>query len=221
LRGERRGRRGKMIELRPAPLAEVRPPVSKYLQQNYLVRFTDQWPTTKAVSGKLFEIKRTNQVPYVRRFILPTGDYRDVDLSNGTGTFQESLYPTSDKSLFEISFGWKPGNYLIHIYVPATKPISQLEFSGMTPVLTDVNRRYLGARKPDDSPFDDHRAFIYAVNAMDPIILEHYVLPGVAFEKCICGIMVNKCLLSNPITNPTDEQLKKSKEIPYWDELKW
>ena len=214
-----------MIELRPEPLAEVRPPVSKYLQDKYLVRFTDKWPSTMAhVTGKLFEIDKTNQVPYVRRYILPTGavtgDYRDVDLSNGTGAFNESFYPENNSSLFEISLGWKLGSYVIHVYVPADRHLHSLEFAGMYPIMTNATLRYLGARKPEDSPYNDHRFFIYAVKDLEPIILRHFVLPGVAWEKCIMGIMVNKCHIVE-IKSPTEEQLRKAKVIPYHEELRW
>ncbi len=210
-----------MLELRPEPLAEVRPPVSKYLLPHYLVRFTTDWPTTLAQSGKVFEITKTNQVPYVRRFILPALDFRNVDLSNGpAGGFQESLYPQNVNSLFEISLGWKLGNYVVHTYVPAALPFRTLEFSGMTPVDTDANLRYMGATKPEDSPFNDHRFFLYLVKDTDPIILRHYVLPGVVFEKCIMGIFVNKCLLQL-VEKPTEEQLKKAKVIEYYSTQRW
>ena len=214
-----------MIELRPEPLAEVRPPVPKYLQEGYFVRFTDKWPSTMGhVAGKFFQIDKTNQVPYVRRYILPTGavtgDYRDVDLSNGSGVFQESLFPINNSSLFEISFGWKLGSYLIHVYVPADRHISSLEFAGMTPDVANVNRRFLGARKPEDSPFNDHRFFIYAVKDLEPVILRHFVLPGVAWEKAIMGIFVNKCHMVE-IKTPTDEQLRKARVIAYHEEIRW
>ncbi len=218
-----------MIELRPEPLAEVRPPVPKYLQEGYFVRFTDKWPSTMGhVAGRFFQIDKTNQVPYVRRYILPAGDFRDVDLSNGSGVFQESLYPINNSSLFEISFGWKLGSYLIHVYVPADRHINSLEFAGMTPDVTNVNRRFLGARKPEDSPFNDHRFFIYAVKDLEPVILRHYVLPNLgfvapataAFEKCIMGIFVNKCHLVEK-KSPTDEQLKKAKVLEYHESIRW
>jgi len=214
-----------MLELRGEPLAEVRPPVPKYLQEKYIVRFTDGWPATMGhVSGKTFEIDKTNQVPYVRRYILPTGavtgDYRDVDLSNGTGAFQESLYPESNSSLFEISLGWKKGNYVIHVYIPADRHLHSLEYTGMYPLVTSATLRYLGARRPDDSPYNDHRMFFYAVKDLEPLILRHFVLPGVAWEKAIMGIMVNKCHLKL-LTNPTAEELRKAKVIQYHEELRW
>jgi len=209
-----------MIELRPEPLAEVRPPVSKYLQEGYFVHFTDKWPSTMGhVAGKFFQVDKTNQVPYVRRYILPTTDFRDVDLSNGQGAFQESLYPINNSSLFEISFGWKLGNYLIHTYIPAERHIHGLEFAGMTPLVTDVNRRFLGASKPDDSPYNDHRFFVYAVKDLEPIILRHYILPGVAFEKVVMGIFVNKCHIVE--ITPTEEQKRKSKILEYHESLRW
>ncbi len=217
-----------MIELRPQPLAEVRPPVPKYLQEKYIVRFSDKWPATMVhISGKTFLIDKTNQVPYVRRYILPTADFRDVVMSNGTGTFNENLYPESTQSLFEISLGWKLGNFVVHVYVPADRHLHSLEYTGMYPQVTNVNLRFLGARKPQDSPYKDNQFFIYAVKDLEPIILRHYILPGVDFEKAIMGILVNKCHLveitaANKTTlGVTDEQLKKAKFLPYHEELRW
>jgi hypothetical protein len=217
-----------VIELRPEPLAEVRPPVPKYLQEKYIVRFSDKWPSTMShVTGKTFYIDKTNQVPYVRRYILPTADYRDVDLSNGTGTFNESFYPESTVSLFEISLGWKKGNYVIHVYVPADRHLHSLEYTGMYPQVTSATLRFLGARKPEDSPYKDHQFFIYAVKDLEPIILRHYILPGVARDKAIMGILVNKCHLveltptKKSELGVTEDQIRKAKVLPYHEELRW
>ncbi len=82
-----------MLELKPQPLATVSPPVPKILQEGYFVRFTDVWPDTLSeVKGKLFQIEKTNQVPYDISRIIPEDDYCDIDLSNATGG--ENTYPT-------------------------------------------------------------------------------------------------------------------------------
>ena len=107
-----------MIEQRPMPLATVAPGVPKLLQEGFYVKFTDKWPVTLPhVSGKFFTIDRTNEVPYDLSYILPTNDYRDVDLSNAAGG--ENIYPENTKTLYEVALGFKPGNYLVHFYIPA------------------------------------------------------------------------------------------------------
>ncbi|GAH22123.1 unnamed protein product [marine sediment metagenome] len=47
-----------------------------------------------------------------------------------------------------------------------------------------------------------------------------YVLPGVAFEKIIMGLTINKCLM-RVIEAPTQDQLLKAKVIRYYDYLRW
>ena len=208
-----------MLELRPMPLATVSPGVPKLLQEGYFVRFTDQWPDTLShVKGKFFQIDRVNQVPHDIVRILPSGDYCDVDMSNSaTG---EKIYPENTKTLYETLIGFKLGNYLVHFYIPAGEYMHRLESSGMTPDVTHATRRYLGARKPEDSPYDDRRIFIYSVKNLEPLILRLFVDSGIDYEKCVLGLTVNKCYLKQ-IAMPTPEQLKLAKRIDYYTELRW
>lgn len=212
-----------MLELTPRPqFTVVVPP--KLLQEGYLVNFTKAWPSTLThVADKTFRIEAVNQVPYPRGYIIPVGDYRDVDLSNGSGTFQEKIYPTRDSSLFEVALGLRPGNYLVQFLIPADRYFSGLEYTGMTPLETDPDLVYIGARKPEDSPPEDTRIKFYLVKNMEPLILRVFVLPGVPtsdFEKCVLEFTVNKCDLRE-ITQPTDEQLGKAKILRYVTELKF
>jgi len=213
-----------MLELQPKPqFSVVVPP--KLLQEGYLVTFSSDWPSThNAIREKTFRIDVCNQVPFDRSFILPTGAagtiYRDVDFSNGSGTFQESIYPENQSSLFEVLLGFKPGNFLSHWYIPASKSVHQLEYAGMYPDITDNTKKYLGARQPKDSPYDDPRIKLYLVKDLAPLIMRLYVLPGVDYEKIVCGLTVNKCLM-RIIEAPTDDQLLKAKVIRYYDYLRW
>lgn len=217
-----------MFELVPKPqFTVVVPP--KLLQEGYLVQFTKAWPSTLVhVSGKMFRIEATNQVPYDLNFIIPEEDYRDVDFSNGSGTFQESIYPTSTESLFEVSIGlgpaWDPDepppNFLVHFYIPATRSIHYLEASGMVPDVDSATLRWLGARKPVDSPYVDPRIKLYFVMDLEPVIARVYVPPGVDYEKCVLGLTVNKCRLSE-IGQPTEDQKLKAKVLRYYTEQKW
>ncbi|GAI70958.1 unnamed protein product, partial [marine sediment metagenome] len=192
-----------MLELKPAPLATVSPPVPKILQEGFYVRFTDVWPDTmQEVKGKLFQIEKTNQVPYDISRIIPEDDYCDIDLSNATGG--ENIYPTNSKTLYETLIGFKPGNYLVHFYIPAGEYVHRLEQSGMVPDVTSATRKYLGARKPEDSPYDEKRIFFYAVKDLEPLLARVYVDTGIDFEKPIIGLLVNKCHLKH-IPSPTAE----------------
>ena len=209
-----------MLDLRPAPEATISPGVPKLLQEGYYVKFTDLWPKTLAanVSGKCFQIEKTNHVPYDLKYILPTNDFRDVNLANVDGG--ENLYPEGLKTLYEIALGFKPGNYLTHFFAPAAEAISRLEQAGMTPDVTHATRRYLGARKPEDSPYHDKRIFIYTVKGLEPMIMRLFVDTGIAFEACILGLIVNKCRLVE-ITNPSHEQLRLARKVFYYTELRW
>lgn len=213
-----------MLELVPKPqFSVVIPP--KTLQEGYLVYFDSDWPSThNAIREKTFRIDAVNQVPYDLSYILPTGAvgtvYRDVDFSNGSGAFQEKVYPENQNSLFEVLVGFKPGNYLSHWYVPAGKSVHNLEYAQMYPDLTNATRRYLGARQPKDSPYEDPRIKLYFVKDLAPIIMRLYVLAGVDFEKIVVGLTLNKCLMRE-LEAPTDEQKLKAKVIRYFDYLRW
>ena len=207
-----------MIELKPMSEATVTPGVPKLLQEGYFVRFTDQWPDTLPyVQNKFFKIGRTNQVPYDLTYILPTNDYRDVDLSNNAAG--ENIYPENTRTLYEVALGFKPGNYMVHFYIPAGEFVHRLDQAGMVPDVTHATRRYLGARKPEDSPYDDKRIFLYFVKDLEPLILRVFVDTGVDFEKCVLGLTVNKCYMV--AMSPTAEQLAKAKVIRYYTELRW
>ena len=207
-----------MLELKPMPEATVSPGVPKLLQEGYYVRFTDQWPLTLPhVKGKFFQVEKTNQVPYDITRIIPGGNYCDVDMSNATGG--ENIYPENTKTLYETILGFKPGNYLVHFYIPAGEYVHRLEQAGMVPNVASATLRYLGARKPEDSPYDDKRIFMYSVKDLEPLILRLLVDNGVLWEKMVLGLVVNKCYLKE--IAPTAEQLARAKKIDYYTELRW
>jgi len=209
-----------MLELQPKPqFSVVIPP--KTLQEGYLVTFSSDWPSThEAIREKTFRIDAVNQVPYDLSYIIPTGDYRDVDFANGSGTFKENIYPENQNSLFEVLLGFKPGNFLSHWYIPAGKSVHNLEYAQMYPDLTNAKRKYLGARQPKDSPYDDPKIKLYFVKDLAPMIMRLFVLPGVDFEKIVTGLTVNKCQMRE-ITLPTEDQKLKAKVIRYYDYLRW
>ena len=207
-----------MLELKSMPEATVTPGVPKLLQEGFYVRFTDAWPLTLPhVKGKFFQVERTNQVPYDITRIIPGGNYTDIDLSNAAGG--ENIYPENTKTLYETLIGFKEGNYLVHFYIPAGQYMHRLEQAGMVPNVASATLRYLGARKPEDSPYDDKRIFTYSVADLEPLILRVLVDNGVAFEKIVLGLLVNKCYLKQ--ITPTPEQLARAKTLQYYNELRW
>lgn len=209
-----------MIELQPKPqFSVVVPP--KTLQEGYLVHFSGDWPSTfTQIREKTFRVMATNQVPYDLSYIIPAADYRDVDFSNGTGTYQESIYPEKYESLFEVLVGFKPGNFISHWMIPASRYLSRLEYAEMYPDLSNAKRLYLGARQPKDSPYDDPRIKIYLVNDLEPLIMRLYCLTGVDYEHITVGLTINKCLMEE-VQQPSQDELLKAKVIRYYDYLKW
>ena len=209
-----------MLELVPKPqFSVVIPP--KTLQEGYLVTFSSDWPSThEAIREKTFRIDAVNQVPYDLSYIIPTGDFRDVDFANGSGTFKENIYPENQNSLFEVLLGFKPGNFISHWYIPQGKSVHNLEYAQMYPDLTNVKRKYLGARQPKDSPYEDPRIKLYFIKDLAPMIMRLFVLPGVDFEKVVTGLTINKCLMRE-LDLPTEADRLKAKVIRYYDYLRW
>ncbi len=209
-----------MLELQPKPqFSIVVPP--KLLQEGYLVTFPTTWPSTyKYVTGKTFRIDAALQVPYDLAYILPTGDYRDVDFSNANPPLSENVYPENAITLFETAVGFKKGNFLTEFFIPADKSLHRLEFAQMEPDITNATRRFLGAFRAEDSPYDDPRIKAYFVKDLTPLIMRVYILAGVPFEKVSVKLIINRLKLQE-IPTPTNDQKVKAKVIRYYDELRW
>ncbi|MDD5510525.1 MAG: hypothetical protein PHI12_06940 [Dehalococcoidales bacterium] len=222
-----------MIELRPSPVASVSPGYPALLQPGYYVKYSDAWPATLTqvtyqdkngiTRGKLVQILVTNQVPYDLSYKIPANDFRDVDFSNTLSQFNENLYPMNMKTLYETQIGFKDGDYLNIFYIPAGEYVSRLEQPSMVPNVASPTLRYLGAKKPTDSPYDDKRIYFYSVYQMEPFIMRVFVDNGVDFEKCTIGLNINKCYTQEipPGSTNYDEALRKSKIIRYYSEERW
>jgi len=82
-----------MLELKQKPQFNIQLP-PRMLEEGYLVYFPTTWPSTyNNVRGQMFQVSVAKQMPYDIPYIIPGGDYRDVDFSNGGGTFQETSTP--------------------------------------------------------------------------------------------------------------------------------
>jgi hypothetical protein len=213
------------------PQATVTPGVPALLQPGYYVQFSDSWPGNLSVTyqdkkgatrGIFAQISRTNQVPYDLSYIIPSGDFRDVDFSNLLSTFNENLYPQNPITLYQTQIGFKRGNFLAIRYIPAGEYVSRLEQANMVPNVTSATLRYLGAIKWQDSPYYDKRFYFYSVYNMEPFILRLFVDNGVDFEKVVMGLTINKCYMN--VIDPdkvTDEMRSRSLKIEYYLDERW
>lgn len=178
------------------------------------VQFSDKFPDTlDHIKGKSFTISKSIQVRHELSWILPTLDYKDIDLSNGDSG--EKLYPSYSDELYEMIIGLKPGNYMVEVYFPANQPVYRLSYSTMVPDASNAARKYLGAIKPEDSPPDNPVFKLYAVYKLDPFYLRLIVDDGVDYEKMSLQITINRCKLV------ADPQPVTPKYIPYIEELQW
>ena len=168
----------------------------------------------------VFTVTHQLLVPVPYSYVLPESDYRKLDLSNASAGLK--LYPADEGVLYEILLGLKPGNYIIHVYVPSNRYIFALGDPSMTREVEDSatppTQRYIGAIRPSDSPALTPLWKLYAVKDMAAFQLWDYVLKGVDFEKTSIVFFVNKLRLA-PLTAPTVEQVERATTIRYYDEL--
>jgi hypothetical protein len=208
-----------LIEFLPSPKATVSPGQPRLLQKGFFVKFTNEWPDTLPyVKGKFFQIARTNQVNHDLSYILPSGNYRDVDFSNQVGGV--NLYPENTKSLFEVALGFKKDNYQVQFYIPAGEFVNRLEQAGMVPNVASATLKYLGAFKPEDSPYEDKRILLYFLKDLEPLIARTFVDTGCDFAKVVFGLTINKCYLEEMKT-PTADQLARARTVLYYSEMRW
>jgi len=201
-----------------ATVATYVKPEDLFLQKESWVYFTKEWPDSwKWASGKLFEVEdEPIIVPYAASYILPKNDYKDVDLSNSAAGLK--LYPQDEGVLYQCAIGFRPGDYITHIYVPKEKYIYHLGEASMYPDVTDAAKKYLGAKRPSDSPAGAPLLFLYFIKDGPAFYLRPYVLDNVAYEKCTFEFTINKCRLKE-IPAPTEEQIKRALKIHYYTSL--
>lgn len=196
---------------------EVRPE-DLLLQKGAWVHFSEKWPGTwKWCSGKLFEVSEEPiLVKYPKSYILPGSDYKDLDLSNSDSGLK--LHPEDEGVLYQCALGFKLGDYITHIYVPKDKYVYSLGESTMYPNVDDVDKLYLGAKEPSESPHTSPLLFLYFIKDGPAFYLRPYVLQSVTYEKVSIEFHVNKAKLSE-IVNPTEDMIRKAKRIAYYTEL--
>lgn len=209
-----------IVQLSPvlARVATYTRPEDLLLTKGAWVRFSEAWPDThRWAKGKVFEVEQEPLiVPYAASYILPGDDYKDIDLSNATEGLK--LYPENEAVLYETLVGFKPGEYLCHIYIPKDKYVYALGEASMYPDVADAARKYLGAKTHLDSPHTAPLLKLYCIKDMPAFILRLYVLEDVDYEKVTVTFQVNKTQLRE-IVNPTPEQLVKALLVRHYTEL--
>jgi hypothetical protein len=204
-----------MLQTRPNTVYENLYPQPIVLLPGQGVRFSDQFPDTLShVRGKTFTISKAVEVRYELSWILPTLDYKDIDLSNSNSG--EKLYPNQSDELYETVIGLKPGNYFVQVFFPANQPVYRLSWSTMYPDASNAALKYLGAVKPEDSPPDNPIFKIYSVFKLDPFYLRMVVDDGIDYEKMTLVLTINRCKL---VEEPPEGS--QPKYIPYITELQW
>lgn len=198
-------------------------PEDLLLQKGSWVRFSDKFKdTTKWARGNFFEVEEEPVfVHYARSYTLPASDWKDLDLSNATNGL--NLYPEDENVVYQIAVGFKPGEYITHVYIPKDKYVYRLGETSMYPVVdtTGTNyatHKYLGVFNPSDSPFDSPLLFLYVIKELSSFYLRPFILEGVDFDKVTIGFGVNKCKL-NLIESPSKEQLERAMLIQYYEQL--
>ncbi|MFA5186389.1 MAG: hypothetical protein WC551_07940 [Patescibacteria group bacterium] len=188
------------------------------LQKESWVYFTDKWTDTwKWAKGNLFRVAdEPIMVRYAASYTLPGSDYKEIDLSNSTGGLQ--IYPEDEGILYQIALGMKPGRYMLQIDLPYGKYIYHLGYSGMYPDFASATKKYLGQKRPEDSPVEAPTLFLYAIKDGPAFFLKPYVLDDMAYEKVTLEFNINKCRLEQ-IPSPSAEQIKNARKIPYFTEM--
>jgi len=88
----------------------------------------------------------------------------------------------------------------------------------MYPDLTSATLKYLGAKRPSDSPAGAPLLFLYFIKDGPAFYLRPYVLEDVAYEKVTLSFTINKTKLEE-IPTPTAEQIEKALKVHYYTEL--
>jgi hypothetical protein len=181
---------------------------------------------TAQFADKYYVIDNPQQVPYDRWYVLPTADYRDVDLSNGTGTWQESIMPYEVSEINEVLFCFSGHQTLVYPMVPSARYFQKLSYSGMSPLPTNTTLRYLGCWKETDCYYDqnDPKNTTMFVRMMflkdiEPVILRTYIDSENTFEKVVMHFLINRCTIKS-LPNPTAEEKRVARKILHWSELK-
>jgi len=191
----------------------------EFLLPRQYVKFTGADFTDEVRENDMFVVERTQQVVYEQTFILPAGDYTQLDLSSETTT-SLGLYPTNPKTLYEILVGLKGGkDVLIYPQIPAGKYFARLEKSELFPNFAVEALRYLGIYDVETTPYDEPKLRLHTVKDLEPLIFILYN-DGSDYEKLIMKFTVNKCLMER-VPEEEVEKITVYREIQHFEALRW
>jgi hypothetical protein len=202
------------------------PPVKREFATNDILTFSNKWPNGLGIApGHTYQVLWHQEVPYDLHYIISAADYKDVNLSDGSGATpvpgQENLYPYgANMTIYQMLIGFKPGNYMVHLYMPSAQWILGLEYTNMYPSnanMADPKLKYIGSIKPEDSPYYDPRLKLITVYNMLPFYLRFLVDDG-DDEKCIAPMIINHCQLTDVTGQITPQQKAKETVIRYISE---
>lgn len=196
------------------------PPAKREYQVGDFLTFSNAWPTQLGISpGHTYQVVWRADVPYDLSYIINAQDYKDVNISDNTQNTPtdpayENLFPYgTSNTIYQILIGLKPGNYMLHLYMPYDQWILGLEFTNMVPNDANMSNnrlKYIGSVKPEDTPYYDPRLKLVTVYNMIPFFLRFLVDKG-DDEKCIAPLIINHCQLkdltpgSSPVNGSSNE----------------
>ncbi len=199
-------------------------PEDLFLGKGSWVQFSKAWVgDTKWVAGKLFQvIGDPIVVPFPMSWIIPGGDYVDVNLANlptGFAFNQLNLYPNNPGVIYQVGIGIQRDDFFVQLGIPSPqKYIYNLGQAFMFPDISNANLKYLGQKTWRDSPVNAPLWFLYFIYNNPYVYFRIYALEGKDFEKCRIVFWVNKCGVQE-IPNPTPDMQNKALYLPWYEEL--
>jgi len=192
-----------MLELEPKAFEKV-------LKEKQVVHFLgEEWPDRFA--ERYFRVKRTQEIPHDRAFIVAPDGSHDFDLSDEDAA---GLYPDNAMSLFEILVGLKSTTGSMLIYPrTANQYIATLEKGGWIPDTTSDKYRYIGPISEEETPPEQPQFRVHTVKDMQSVVLRIYN-DGPTDDKAVLDTVINRCLLEEVSrADLTEKELDRAREI--------
>lgn len=183
------------------------------------VKFTGKDFTDEIKEGDMFKVVRTQQVSYEQSFILPPGDFTQIDLSSESAT-SLGLYPMSTDTLYEILVGIKASEDIItYIQVPAGKYFARLEKPELFPNPLTPQLRYIGHIDESKTPYKEPKLRIHTVKDLEPVVFQLYN-DGSRYGKIVYTFLVNRCQIER-IQAEEAATIDVYREIQHYEALRW
>lgn len=169
-------------------------------------KFSSKWPKGSYYDWATGGVFKVSSDPILTKYpisrVLYSQDYVYLDISNqvppGTvgATFSLQMYPADTMVIYQIVVGMRKGNYFVQLFIPKSIYVYNLGSNSIYPDITNSTYRYLGAKRPEDSPADAPLWTLYAISQQPAFIIAPYVDQGINFEKASLEFNINKCQLT-------------------------